>query len=331
MAALAAIGGLVALCLGAYAWTWRSEARRDRIVALLYHRLVDAEAFERFPPRVRNFCIPEQRFREHLLHLLGAGHSPVGLEQVVAALAGGERLPPKPLLVTFDDGCESVHSRALPILRELGVPAAFFVTTDPDAWIFHDGAGAQRRVTQAELVELDAGGVSIGSHAVSHEPLQGMSDAELDRELGESKRDLESLLGKRVDYFGVPLNWYGRSVREAAIRVGYRAVCTSDTGTIHPGSDPFHLRRLNVEGWMTAADLDAFLRPGTIVQRRVIAFAKRFPARVVGPRIWFPFRRWLFDTPLGPLLTLRNLRRLLIAGAAAALLALAGAFAWLAA
>ncbi len=329
MAALTALAGLFSLALGAYAWAWRSEARRDRIVALLYHRLVDADEFERFPPRVRNFTIPAERFREHLRYLKRAGYSPVGLDQLVESLATGAPLPPSPVLVSFDDGCQSVVSRALPILQEQGFPAALFVTTDPDAWIFREGPDAQPRLTEAELRQLDAAGVSIGSHAVSHDALQGMHDADLERELGESKRYLESVLGKRVDYFGVPLNWYGRSVREAAIRVGYRAVCTSDSGTIRPGADLFSLRRLNVEGWMTEDDLHTFLRPGTIVQRRVIAFLKRFPARVVGPRIWLPFRRWLFDSPVGPLLTLRNLRRLLIGGALS-LLILAGAIVWLA-
>jgi hypothetical protein len=150
-----------------------------------------------------------------------------------------------------------------------------------------------------------------------------MSREEVDRELGDSKRWLEGVIGKPVDYFGVPLNFYGATARASAIALGYRAVCTSDTGAILPDSDPFHLRRLNVEGWMSASDLAQQLRPVTVVQRRVIAFFKRAPARLLGPRLWLPFRRWLFATPLGPLLTLRNLRRILIAGAAAALLALA--------
>jgi peptidoglycan/xylan/chitin deacetylase (PgdA/CDA1 family) len=244
------------------------------------------------------------------------------LDCVVEWLRGGEAPPERSVLVTFDDGCESVHSRALPILRELDFPAAFFVTTDADSWVFANGPDAQRRCNEAELRELAAAGVTVGSHAVSHDALQTMTRPEIEHELGESKRYLERVIGKPVDYFGVPLNWYGRNVREVAVDVGYRAVCTSDTGTISAGADPFHLRRLNVEGWMTPDDLAEYLRPGTIVQRRVIAFFKRFPARVIGPRLWLPFRRWLFASPFGPLLTLRNLRRGLLAGSLVLLSAL---------
>jgi peptidoglycan/xylan/chitin deacetylase (PgdA/CDA1 family) len=322
MLLLAAIGGLLGLALVGCVRVWRSEARPDRIVALLYHRLVSEAEFATFPTLARNFTIPEPRFREHLARLRRAGYAPVTLDAVLDRIELGKELPPRPVLVTFDDGCESVHSRALPALRELGFPAALFVTTDAGAWIFRSGPDAQRRLSEAEIRALDAGGVAIGSHAKSHDPLQTMSEAEIEHELGDSKRWLEGVLGKPVRYFAVPLNWYGDKVRAAAQRLGYRAVCTSDTGTIHPQSDPFHLRRLNVEGWMTADDLEALLTPTAIVQRRVIAFAKRFPARLIGPRLWLPFRRWLFASPVGPLLTLRNLRRALLAATALAALLL---------
>lgn len=316
---LFALGGLGVAVALAWLAVYRAEGRADRIVALLYHRLLPASDFARLPPLERNFSISEERFRAHLEFLKRDGYTPVTLDAVVDHLEREADLPPRPVLITFDDGCESVHSRALPILRELSFPATLFVTTDADAWIFHEGEGAQRRLDEEEIRALDRGGVCIGSHAKSHDPLQTMSEAEIEQELGESKRYLEGVLGRPVHYFGVPLNWYGAKVKRAAIALGYRAVCTSDTGTIRPGADPFWLRRLNVEGWMEPRDLERFLRPGTIVQRRVIAFFKRFPARVIGPRLWLPFRRWLFASPLGPLLSLRNLRRLLLAGTALAL------------
>lgn len=310
--------------------TWRHEGRSGRVIVLLYHRLLEPTAYEALPPLARNFALPTPRFREHLEQLRGSGHTPVSADDVLAAIEHGKPLPPQPVLVTFDDGCESVYRCALPHLRELGFPAALFVTADPGAWIFHDGPDAQRRVTDHEIRALDAAGVRIGSHALSHDPLQTMSVPEIEHELGESKRRLEHALGKPVLDFAVPLNWYGDKVRAAAIRLGYRAVWTSDTGTVHADSDRFHLRRLNVEGWMRGDDLLRSLAPASIVQRRVIAFAKRFPARLIGPRIWLPFRRWLFASPIGPMLTLRGLRRALLGGALlaialAALLALRAA------
>jgi peptidoglycan/xylan/chitin deacetylase (PgdA/CDA1 family) len=314
MVLLIAFGSLLTAASLAYAWAYRREGRSNRVIALLYHRLVPEDEFRALPPMNKNFCIPEGRFREHLGHLRARGYSPVSLDEVVDAIEHDRALPPHSVLITFDDGCESVYSKAFPILQDLRFRAACFVTTDPGSWVFREGPDAQRRMTEEEIRELASAGIAIGSHALTHDPLQTMSPEQIENELLESKRYLERVTGQRLSYFAVPLNWYGYKVRATARKLGYRAVCTSDPGTIQPDSDLYHLRRLNIEGWMTAEDLDAHLRPGTIVQRQVIQFFKRFPARVLGPRIWLPFRAWIFASPIGPLLSLKNLRRVLFAG-----------------
>ncbi|MDH3686633.1 MAG: polysaccharide deacetylase family protein, partial [Myxococcales bacterium] len=226
-----------------------------------------------------------------------------------------------------DDGCESVHSKALPILRDLGLPATVFITTDPEAFCFQLGSNSQRRLTPDEIRELDAGGVSIGSHALTHGPLESMNEEEIRKELGESKRWLEEVTGHEVDTFAVPLNWYGEKVRRVAQDLGYRAVMTSDNGTIHGDSDLFHLRRFIIEGSFDTEEFARNLTATSIVQRRVINTVKRLPARILGPRVWLPFRRWLFSTPLGRFFTLRYMKRIVAAGAVA-LLALIVVVVW---
>src|SRR3546814_14523092 len=61
-------------------------------------------------------------------HLRDRFH-PVSCREIVAALDGGLALPRDAVLVTFDDGYDDNHAIAFPILRDLGVPAPFFVAT----------------------------------------------------------------------------------------------------------------------------------------------------------------------------------------------------------
>jgi peptidoglycan/xylan/chitin deacetylase (PgdA/CDA1 family) len=322
LATLATVGGLLGIAGLAYAAACRREERRDRILCLLYHRLVTREQHEGMtPPVERRFCIPEQAFGAQMQYLRDHGYHPVSSEAVLDLVERGVSLPEKPVLITFDDGCESVHNRALPILRDFGFPALFFVTTSPDAAVFHAGNAAQRRVTPDEMRALDAAGVTIGSHGVTHEALAVMTESEIEHELGESKRVLEEILGKPVDAFGVPLNWYGRKVRKAAERLGYRMVFTSDSGTIHGDSDPFHLRRLPVDGCATLGEWVRSLGGGAIVQRRIVSLAKRIPARLLGPRIWMPLRERLFASPVRHLLPLGVLERVLAVGLAGVIVA----------
>jgi peptidoglycan/xylan/chitin deacetylase (PgdA/CDA1 family) len=305
----------------AFLLTYRRENRPDRILGLLYHRIVSEEEYAEGPPTEKIFSMTEARFREQMEYLKREGYHAVSLDQVVDYVAEGRPLPERPVLVTFDDGCLSVHEKAFPILRELGMPATLFVTTDPDAWVFSLGVSPQRRVTPEEMRELEEGRVAIGSHSVTHGALESMSDEEIRGELGDSKRFLEEALGHEVPYFGVPLNWYGPRVRRVAEELGYRAVCTSDNGTIHAGSDPYHLRRFIIEGSFSLAEFERNLRAGSIVQRRVINFIKRLPARILGPRIWLPLRRRLFASFLGRYFTLKHFKRLVAAGLLLALAA----------
>jgi peptidoglycan/xylan/chitin deacetylase (PgdA/CDA1 family) len=68
-----------------------------------------------------------RQFRRHLETVARIG-TPVSMAELLRGIDGGP-LPPNPLMITFDDGYRSCHDVALPILRELGIPATFFIAT----------------------------------------------------------------------------------------------------------------------------------------------------------------------------------------------------------
>lgn len=82
---------------------------RKRFLVLAYHGVDDAD-----------------RLRSQLCAVL-KWRRPVALEQVEQCLGAGRELPSDGFLVTFDDGRRSVLERGLPVLSDLGVPAALFV------------------------------------------------------------------------------------------------------------------------------------------------------------------------------------------------------------
>lgn len=313
--ALAALLGAAA----ALAWLWREERRPGRVSVLLYHRLVDDSTYPRLQRPENLFAIPESRFREQMDFLKRAGYSALDPAQLEAHLEGGQALPPRPVLITFDDGSESVHSRALPILRERGLKATVFVTTDEEAWVFHEHPRSQRRLSEREMRALVDAGLSVQAHGVSHRALNSMSEEEARREIVECRLYLERVLGKEVAYFAIPLNYYSRPVLEWLRDAGYRLVFTSDNGTNHAGSDPFRLRRFIVEGSAALEEFARLLTPTGMVQRRLISALKRLPPRIFGYRLWMPIRRVLYRSALGSVLVPRHLRRaLILAGAALA-------------
>ncbi len=296
----------------------REESRSDRVIGLLYHRVVPRGVYDQFTGSEQIFSLPVDRFAEQLEWLQASGHHFITLDQLEEHLRQGTPLPERPVCLTFDDGCESVHSHALPVLKRLGVPAAVFVTTDENAWIFHEGEYFERRLTVDEMRACAAGGVAIGSHAVTHRGLNEMSREEALKELTESRETLAGWVGAPVRHFAVPLNFYNRETIELAIQAGYGSVSTSDNGTSHSGSDPYRIKRFIVEGSYDLAAFQSSLEPRVIVQRRILNALKKLPPLLLGERLWMPLRERIFASPLGRWLGFRHLRRALLATGALA-------------
>lgn len=105
----------------------RSLLKRDlRILA--YHRVLSIAEPDAFDFDLELISASEVRFRKQM-RLLRERYTPILFGDVIRALDTGARLPPRPVIVTFDDGYDDNYRVAFPILRELGVPATFFVST----------------------------------------------------------------------------------------------------------------------------------------------------------------------------------------------------------
>jgi peptidoglycan/xylan/chitin deacetylase (PgdA/CDA1 family) len=99
-----------------------------RLTVLAYHRVVEHED-PGFDTYCRNVSATPDEFARQMDYAAERFQA-VSLEQVVAFLDGGPRLPRRPLLVTFDDGYRDNLTAALPIMRERGIPMAVFLATD---------------------------------------------------------------------------------------------------------------------------------------------------------------------------------------------------------
>jgi len=105
----------------------RAVVRQDlRILA--YHRVMTVRDRSTFDFDLDLVSASAEEFRGQML-LLKRRFRPIALRDVVAALDSGKRLPANSVVLTFDDGYDDNYRVAYPILRELGIPATFFVST----------------------------------------------------------------------------------------------------------------------------------------------------------------------------------------------------------
>ena len=124
------------------------------------------------------------------------------------------------IAITFDDGLADLYTIAYPYLKKHGVPFTAFIITD-----FLDKPGY---ITTAQLKEMAEDTlVTIGSHGITHEILPALAAEEKKRELCESKRVLESIIGKPVEIFAYSHGQYDKEGLENARIYKY---CMSTAG-----------------------------------------------------------------------------------------------------
>ena len=201
-----------------------------------YHRVSDS-------PHV--LSVAPAAFRRQMEHVRASSATPIGLEQAFDLL-GSEEVPGRYVCVTFDDGYRDNLENAVPVLRELEIPATIFVPTaviDGEAtydW-FDDPPPA---LTWEEIGGLLGGGlVDVQAHSRTHRHLPALSDDQAHSEIVGAKLDLERHVPYPVTSFCFPAGLYG--AREVALvrEAGYRAGLTTDPGVNRGGAPLETLKR----------------------------------------------------------------------------------------
>ena len=207
-----------------------SGARKRQIPVLVYHRVGYT---------TDNFTVTPERFAADLQTLQKRGYSTISLEQLQLFLNEREiELPDKPVLITFDDGYIDNFEHAYPILKQHGMLATFFIITDK-LW-------TGDRLNPERIVEMAQGGMSFGSHTVSHRRLGELTPADIHDELAVSKAVLESILGKTVNAIAYPQGSYNDNVITIAQNLGYATGFTVREGVCSNNSPDFELRRIPI-------------------------------------------------------------------------------------
>lgn len=171
-------------------------------------------------------------------YLKQAGYQPVTQTQLFRALYSGEPLPPKPAMLTFDDGYLDNYQVVVPILEKYDFPATFYIVTDL--------VGTPEYMSWDQIVELDRKGMDIGSHTAAHRDLVTLGAADLQAEVAGSADVLKKSLGHPVYWFCYPAGKYDADVIASLKEAGYLLATSTDPGEQQSSDDPYVLMRYRV-------------------------------------------------------------------------------------
>jgi peptidoglycan/xylan/chitin deacetylase (PgdA/CDA1 family) len=142
----------------------------------------------------------------------------------------------KPVIITFDDGYEDNYKYVYPVLKKFGFPATIFLCSD-----FID---KPLYLSKAQITEM-SGLVDFQGHSITHPYLTKLSNEEVHRELGESKKIIESITAKGVNVFSYPIGDYNQRILDITKKY-YKYAVVNGGGLYTEGDGDYEIKRVYI-------------------------------------------------------------------------------------
>jgi len=226
-----------------------TKAKADgdvKVPIILYHNLTNDPNLQGKPL----LNITPQNFYLQMKALKDNGWNTITFDEYYNHVENNAELPPNPIIISFDDGYESVYDYAYPTLKELGMQATLFVITS------RMGAGVSADVTYPHFSwdqarEMEASGfIDIESHSDTHINMFDTNDTDrIQVEFRKSKYLIETNLNKECDVFAFPYGGDTDYARQLGLAAGYKMLClVGDQGSNSAGDQIDRMKRITISG-----------------------------------------------------------------------------------
>ncbi len=214
-----------------------------QIPMLMYHEITAGP---------NNLYVPPAELAAHLEYLKQNGYTPITLQQAYDNFTRGRKLPPHPIVLTFDDGYVSFYTNAWPLLKQYKAPGTLFVITG--------FVGKPGYVTWEQVKAMAGAGVEMGAHTVNHPDLRMVKGEQLQREVAESRRVLQEQSGQAVASFAYPAGKYNDETLAALKAAGYTIAVTTQPGAATPCQASLEWKRIRINKGVTVQALASLLQ-----------------------------------------------------------------------
>jgi peptidoglycan/xylan/chitin deacetylase (PgdA/CDA1 family) len=207
---------------------------------LMYHYIRNVD--QASDPLGYELSVAPELFEAQMAWLHEQGYRTMRMDAVAGCLANAA-CPSKAVALTFDDGYQDAFTTALPVLQRYGFTATFYIISGP--------IGQPGYMSWEQVAMLRDAGMEIGAHTIDHFDLTTLDPAESERQIVQSKADLEQRLGISVASFCYPTGLYNWTIAEQARAAGFLSATT--TRWDNDNSDLMALPRRRIAGG-TAVD-----------------------------------------------------------------------------
>jgi len=205
-----------------------------RIYTLMYHHIQSEEEAKK--NNQTNLTVSPDFFEKQLQYLQDKKYNVISMENLKNFFDGVEKLPDKPVLITFDDGYKDNYDYMYPILKKFGYKATIFI---PTGLLNNPGY-----LTWDDLI-LMKDLVYFGNHTWSHHSSGGTTE-KLDEEIGLADKQLNEHGFNNLNIFAYPFGKSSGNAETVLTKDKYILAFTTTHGNILCRGKNFDLPRIRV-------------------------------------------------------------------------------------
>jgi peptidoglycan/xylan/chitin deacetylase (PgdA/CDA1 family) len=208
------------------------------VLIVLYHKIEDFTGNSN-----RDLYVSPQEFEKQIVFLKSKGYHFLKDKEFVDFIEKPDAFIRKGVLITFDDGTADNYNTAFPIIKKHNINATIFLVSGFIGKSMNWGGTHETFLNELQIKEMKQYGLDFGSHTVTHPSLLGVSRERAEKEIRDSKTDLEKILGEAPLMFCYPYGSYTQESKQI-VSTQYKCAASLHAGINCKDTDPFMLRRI---------------------------------------------------------------------------------------
>lgn len=232
------------------------QNKKDEAIVLMYHSVDDDNDIF--------FTVRPDYFEKQIKYLVDNNYNIVSINNFIEYIKN-KSIPPKTILLTFDDGFTDNYRNVFPILQKYNISATIFISTDMIGQkVKKIDIQEMQILNWDEILEMKKSGlVFFGSHCAAHKKLVKLSKEEIENELKDSKIILEKKLGCEVNFMAYPFGSFNSEVKEITSKY-YQFAFSVNKGKVELGTDLLEIKRNSIDSKVSFNQFKGIINHGRI-------------------------------------------------------------------
>jgi peptidoglycan/xylan/chitin deacetylase (PgdA/CDA1 family) len=220
---------------------------KRQVPVLCYHHIRDPKPGQ--SESMKSYSVSAVQFAQQMKALKDSGYETILPNQLYDYLVHGGTLPPKPVMLTFDDTDEEQFSIGYQEMKKYGFKGVFFIMTI--------SINRPRYMTKEQIKQLADEGNAVESHTWDHHMVTKYQGEDWEKQFVKPRKTIEDITGKSATYFAYPFGLWNQAAIPELKKAGFKMAFILSTK--RDSTEPLYtVRRMIVPGqWSSTGMIKA--------------------------------------------------------------------------